>query len=126
MCGPKCLALVCKHYGIDADPKDLAHVARITRQGTSMLGLAGAAERQGLQAKGMLLDWPALQRAQKPSILWLSAGEAHFVVIEAIHADTAILVDPDRGRQELKRPQLEMIWQGQTLVLSRRAPAPQT
>jgi len=117
MCGPECLARVLKHYGIEAAPRELARLAGTTAEGTTMLGLARAAETKGLQAKGMLLGWQELRDLPKPSIIWTPAR--HYLVLEDVEGEYATLFDPNTGRLRLTRQGLEQIWQGHTLVLSR-------
>jgi len=117
MCGPECLARVCGHHGIKTTPKEIARLAGTTAEGTTMLGLAQAAETKGLQAKGMLLGWQELREIPKPSILWTPAR--HYLVLEAVEGEYATLFDPNTGRLRLGRQGLEQMWQGHTLVLSR-------
>jgi hypothetical protein len=87
MCGPECLARVCEHYGIEAAPQELARLAGTTAEGTTMLGLAQAAETKGLQAKGMLLGWQELRDLPKPSIIWTPAR--HYLVLEGVEGPGA-------------------------------------
>jgi ABC-type bacteriocin/lantibiotic exporter with double-glycine peptidase domain len=87
MCGPECLARVCEHYGIKTTPKEIARLAGTTAEGTTMLGLAQAAETKGLQAKGMLLGWQELRDLPKPSILWTPAR--HYLVLEDVEGRDA-------------------------------------
>ena len=87
MCGPECLARVLKHYGIEAAPREIARLAGTTAEGTTMLGLAQAAETKGLQAKGMLLGWQELREIPKPSILWTPAR--HYLVLEDVEGPGA-------------------------------------
>jgi ATP-binding cassette subfamily B protein len=46
-CGPACLRMVAKYYGLDTDLQTLRSWSSYTRDGVSLLGIARSAERLG-------------------------------------------------------------------------------
>ena len=121
LCGPECLRRVLAGYGISATAKEIARLAGTTPRGTTMLGLLRAAQKKGLQARGMLLGWEQLGSLPKPSLLWSAQGAGHYLVLEGVPGRRAQLYDPQQGPITLSREDLERIWKGHALVLSRSA-----
>src|SRR5690606_18424056 len=55
-CGPATLATVLKNLGVNATQEELATLAGTDETGTTMYGLAQAAQSKGLIAKGLKLS----------------------------------------------------------------------
>ena len=82
-CGPTCLRMVAKHYGRSVSLEKLQQLAETTRTGSSMQGLADAAEQLGFRTLGVKIDFNKLQEeAPLPCIVhW---RQNHFVVVYGI------------------------------------------
>ena len=79
-CGPTCIRMVAKHYGKAVNMELLRTNSQISKEGVSLLGIAEAAEKVGLNAKGVSLNYEELiKEAKLPAILhW---EQNHFVVL---------------------------------------------
>jgi len=84
--------------------------------GFSLLDLKNAAQRMGFQAKGLRYDVNELLAIDQPMIIPLEGEKySHFVVITAIHNDTAEILDPETGRKSLPLWRLKSEWKGYAL-----------
>lgn len=52
-CGPACLAIIAKQYGLDLSLAKIRSLAGTDRQGTSLFSLAKTAEKLGFKATGV-------------------------------------------------------------------------
>ncbi len=79
-CGPTCLRMVAKHYGVGVSLEFLRQKTEYGKQGASLLGLANAAESIGFHTVGARLSFEELMNhAELPAILhW---DQYHFVVL---------------------------------------------
>jgi ATP-binding cassette subfamily B protein len=59
-CGPACLRMVAKHYGVGASLEYLRTKTEYSKQGASLLGLANAAEALGFHTVGARLSFEEL------------------------------------------------------------------
>ena len=82
LCGPYALMVVAKTFGIDVDLGSVADLAGTTPQGTTMKGLADAAHKLGLRARGMRVSLRQLTDLKLPVIAYVNAD--HFFVIDQI------------------------------------------
>lgn len=82
-CGPACLRMVAKYYGKNFSLQNLREKIHISRQGTSLLGIADAAESIGLKSTGLKISFKQLSKeAPLPCIVhW---KQRHFVVVYKI------------------------------------------
>ena len=94
-CGPAALLSICEFYGIKTTEQAIATLAGTTPTGTSLHGLARAADSLGLKATGMELSLEELKGAKTPLIAHLNGG--HFVVVVSVHKGELTVIDPAKG-----------------------------
>ncbi len=94
-CGPAALLSICEFYGIKTTEQEIATLAGTTPTGTSLHGLAQAADSLGLKATGMELSLEELKGAKTPLIAHLNGG--HFVVVVSVHKGQLTIIDPAKG-----------------------------
>ena len=82
-CGPTCLRMIAKHYGLSYTLQSLREKSFITREGVSMLGVSDAAESIGFRTSGVRITVEQLKKeAVLPCILhW---NQNHFVILYKI------------------------------------------
>jgi len=96
-CGPACLRMITYYYGKSFTQDSLRVMTDFNRDGTSLLGLANAAESVGIKSIGVNLSFKELiQDAKLPCIVhW---RQNHFVVITPNSTKKRIEVaDPAHG-----------------------------
>lgn len=96
-CGPACLSMISKYYGIKLNLNDLKLKTQLGIEGVSLLGIAVAAERIGLKALSVKINFQKLiNEAPLPCIVhW---NQNHFVVVTPNSTAKRIEVaDPANG-----------------------------
>lgn len=97
-CGIACLAMVCRHYGADADIDDIEKLCPSNREGVSLLALSETAEVLGLENESAKLTPEQLALVPVPCILhW---NQNHFVVLRKVSKNGRYFYvsDPGKGR----------------------------
>ena len=114
-CGPAALATIARHYNLDFQPQDIAKLAGTTDAGTTLYGLAQAANQMGLEATGMELSLIELQSAPLPLVAHVNGN--HFVVVQSFEQDRLTLLDSAVGRREIDASAFQQIWKGYVLLI---------
>lgn len=107
-CGPTCLQMVAKHYGKEINILKLRELAKINREGVSLLGISEAAEKIGFKTLGARLSFEQLdQEAPLPCILhW---GQNHFITLPPQNYNSRnkknkiLIADPGVGLVKIDR-----------------------
>jgi ATP-binding cassette subfamily B protein len=82
-CGPTCLRMVAKHYGRLLSVQTLREKSKIAKDGTSLLGIADAAESVGFRTMGVQVELDKLtSEVALPCILYWQQN--HYVVLYAV------------------------------------------
>lgn len=115
-CGAACLTMIARHHGNDVDIREMRNVLSCSSRGTSLVDLMSAASRLNLVARPLRLDLKAMPRLRVPSILHWDMD--HFVVLERMRGDEALLVDPAIGRRWVSKDQLSRSFTGVALELT--------
>jgi hypothetical protein len=97
-CGPRALFLVCEKMKTPANLDSLRKVAGTTGDGTSLAGLAKAAQSVGFKADGVQMDKFALMNLNSPAISWTDGN--HYVAVLSVKGDTATVRDPNKSGEE--------------------------
>lgn len=101
-CGPRALNLVCERLGVHTSLPDLQRAAGTTRQGTSLEGLAKAAQKVGLKTEGLQVSRQALAHVDMPAIAWVN--ENHYIAVLSTQGEgeqgTAVVHDPNSGGEQ--------------------------
>lgn len=115
-CGPAALATVMQNYfGINITQDQLATLAGTDKNGTTMHGLAQAAQIEGLFAYGMSLPADQLESG---NIVHLTIGEGHYSVITNITNKTVYLADPSIGNINMTMNDFKATYSGDALVIT--------
>ena len=100
-CGPSCLAMITKHYGLQPNIEEIRHTCALGKEGVSLLGISKAAEEIGFKTVGGRLCFETLaSEAPLPCIVhW---NQNHFVVVYKIKKHrkgccTVYVADPGKG-----------------------------
>lgn len=82
-CGPSCLAMITKHYGLQPNIEKIRRTCALSKEGVSLLGISKAAEGIGFKTIGGRLSFETLAtEAPLPCIVhW---NQNHFVVVYKI------------------------------------------
>lgn len=119
-CGAAALATVARHHGLKLGLQTLRDLAGTDRVGTTLLGLARAAEKMGFTAQAVKGPYEALGTAPLPAIAHVvtPAGHGHFVVVYRVDQRTVTVADPARGVEKLPADQFAAQWTGYLLLLT--------
>ena len=127
MCGPYALCQVAERHGVVLKPEKVAELARTTKAGMTMKGLADAAAQLGMQPVGQKTNYRHLRRLPMPLIALVKTPDnstsAHFVVVDKIERNWIEIWDVNQGYLILSREKFESMWEGYILALS--PPQPQ-
>lgn len=95
-CGLACLAMVSRYYGKSISIRTLHEHGRITRIGTSMLGISDVAESLGFRTMGARISFKQLrEEAPLPCIVYWKP--LHFVIVFHITKKHVSVADPSVG-----------------------------
>ena len=118
-CGAACLAMVCRHFGRQVSAPFIRDLAATTVDGTSLAGIARAAEGVGLACRTIKASKSRLDELPLPAIVHWEG--VHWVVLWDVRADRVKVADPALGNRTLPRSELEDRWSGYAALL---APTP--
>ena len=93
-CGPRALLLLCPQLGVHTSLDTLRKRAGTTAAGTSLAGLAQAAQSVGLKARGVRLDRQALSQLGGPAVAWVDGN--HYVALLSIEGQRVTIHDPNQ------------------------------
>lgn len=107
-CGPTCLRMILKFYGLSAKLQTIREFCEINREGVSFLGLKNAAEKFGMSAAGSKLSLSQLADIELPCILhW---RQYHYVVLFKIKRGEYFIADPTNGLISLAENDFKKFW----------------
>ncbi|MBD2699534.1 peptidase domain-containing ABC transporter [Spirosoma sp. BT702] len=114
-CGPTCLAMIFKHYGVSEAKHLLTKLSDISQEGASLYTLMEVAENFDMKAEGYELDYDYLPKIQLPCVAHYE-GQHFVVVYEA--TDTYVRVaDPAFGKTRYSKDEFTNKWSGVVLEL---------
>ncbi len=118
-CGPAALLSVLQFWGGDESFPAVRELSSTDARGSTLLGLRGAAEALGLEARGAQGGFEELRREAMPCIAHLveEGGRAHFVAINRITRDRVWIGDPARGHRSCSRDEFETLWKTRCVLL---------
>jgi len=119
-CGPRALALVCQRLGVSTSVEQLGQLAGTTAKGTSMEGLAHAANTVGLKTEGVQVSREALSEVPMPALAWVN--DNHYIAVYHVQGDgdqaTADIEDPNQlHEQTIAKEQLLRLCSGYLLLV---------
>jgi ATP-binding cassette subfamily B protein len=115
-CGAACLAMICKHYGIDITLGKLRELANVTTMGATLDSLARTGESLGFTTRGVQCTFDALRGFELPMIVHWEGW--HYVVVYGVSDRQVWIADPAVGFKKLSLEDFERGWSGTCLVLT--------
>jgi len=99
-CGAACLASIAAYFGLKFPVARIRQFAYTDKNGTNVLGMIEAANKLGLEAKGVKGLFECLQNIPLPAIAHVIVNETlkHFVVIYKIRKNAVWVMDPSDGK----------------------------
>lgn len=100
-CGPSCLAMIAKHYGLQPNIEKIRRSCALNKEGVSLLGISKAAESIGFKTIGGRLTFNTLAK-EVPYPCIVHWNQNHFVVVYKVkkHSKGKYIVyvaDPAKG-----------------------------
>ena len=123
-CGAACLAMICKHYGIDMTLGKLREMANVTTQGATLDSLARTGESLGFTTRGVKCTFDTLRGFELPLIVHWEGY--HYVVVYGISNRQVWMADPALGFRKLSLEEFERGWSGTCLIFTPGEQAAQT
>ena len=115
-CGAACLAMLCRHYGINMTLGKLRELANVTAQGATLDSLARAGEALGFGARGVQCTFDALQGFELPFIVHWEGY--HYVIVYGVSPSQVWVADPAVGFKKMSVEEFERGWSGTCLVFT--------
>jgi ATP-binding cassette subfamily B protein len=109
-CGPTCLKIISKHYGITLNIQTLRQLSETTREGSNLLNISDAAEKIGFRSLGVKLNVTQLEEAPLPCVLHWNSN--HYVVLYKIKKGIFYISDPAIGLIEYTEQEFLKFWIG--------------
>ncbi|MFO0984990.1 MAG: peptidase domain-containing ABC transporter [Planctomycetota bacterium] len=113
-CGPAVLAAAARYFGVSAPLAHIRELAGTDLSGTTLYGLALAAEELGFRATGVRAHWENLiaRDIALPVIVPVltDAGYAHFVLLYRVTRKHAVVLDPGCGLATWSRAEFVRRW----------------
>lgn len=109
-CGPACLRMVAKHFGIDSSIQELREMTQIGKEGVNLLGISEAADKIGLVSRPVKINIQDLEKSvsELPAIIhW---KQEHFVVLYKINKGNFYLADPAIGLVKYTQEEFKKCW----------------
>lgn len=107
-CGPCCIDMVATHYGFNQSRQVLRSLCDQDRQGTSLGGLARAAQAIGFRTSSVRTTMSGIAQAKLPCIAYQPGG--HFVVIYACSSRRIYVADPAAGKLTYTHEEFATVW----------------
>ncbi|PFN51959.1 bacteriocin ABC transporter ATP-binding protein [Bacillus thuringiensis] len=120
-CGPACLTMISRYYGMNMPISKIREVAGTDLQGTNIKGLIEAGERLGFEVKGVkATNLEALFDIPLPAIahVVVNGGFLHYVVIHKIKKNKIYVADPDKDYIVYSLEEFGQMWTGVLVLMT--------
>ena len=119
-CGAACLATVADYFGLSLPLARIREYAATDTQGTTVFGIVTAAEKLGINAKGIRAGDNKLDEVPTPFIARIEKENVghHYVVVFGRKGKHVIIGDPESGVQKLKVQDFFDQWTNIAILLS--------
>jgi ATP-binding cassette subfamily B protein len=108
-CGPTCLRMIAKHYGVNHSIQALRQQSEIGKDGVNLLGIAQAAEQIGFRTLAVKAPLKKMA-ADAPLPCIVHWNQAHFVVVYRIKKNQIYVADPAKGLLKYTATEFESAW----------------
>lgn len=109
-CGIACLKMLLAAFGIAASLDDIRSVARYSAGGITVGSMIRTAKAFGLNGRAVRAELDDLAQLSLPVVIHWRFN--HFVILERMSGDRAIIVDPAKGRLNVSRGELSRSYTG--------------
>jgi len=119
-CGAACLSSVSAYFGLKFPIARIRQYAFTDKKGTNILGMIEAADKLGLEAKGVKGPFDCIKNIPLPTIAHLIVKEnlQHFVVIYKVMKDSILIMDPSDGKMHRKNTEdFKKEWTGVLILI---------
>ncbi|BAZ43778.1 cyclic nucleotide-regulated ABC bacteriocin/lantibiotic exporter [Chondrocystis sp. NIES-4102] len=114
-CGAACLIMIGQYWGRNFSLNRLRDLANVNRNGSTLRGLAYAAETIGFVTRPVKATLDRLGEQQLPAIAhW---DNNHYIVVYEINKKQVIVGDPAEGQKILTHREFQAKWTGYALLL---------
>lgn len=114
-CGAACLAMIASYHGYALSLAEARTLTRVSRDGSNAFAICEGARAIGIDADAVALSEPAeLSECPLPCIVHWRMN--HFVVLERLTREGAVLVDPVVGRRDVGAAELGEAFTGVALL----------
>ncbi|MCK4904869.1 DUF1573 domain-containing protein [bacterium] len=118
LCGPNSLLVVCQKLGVETNLDELKKLSDYDdKKGTTMAGLAKAAEAKGLYAVGMKLSLDDIAKLKIPIIAYLRNN--HCLVIDGFEGGNLRIIDPPKEPRLVSKKDFTDTYSGFSLLISK-------
>jgi len=114
-CGAACLVMIGRYWGKKFSVSRLRDIANVDRNGSSLKGLAGAAESLGFTSRPVKASLDKLAIANLPAIVHWQGK--HYIVVYQITKDRVVVCDPAIGQRSLSHAEFKQDWTSYALLL---------
>ena len=114
-CGAACLVMIGRYWGKKFSVSRLRDIANVDRNGSSLKGLAAAAESIGFTTRPVKASLNRLAKQSLPAIAHWEGK--HYIVIYQITKDRVIVCDPAIGQLSFSHAEFKKGWTNYTLLL---------
>ena len=99
-CGAACLASIAAYFGLKFPIARIRQYAFTDKKGTNILGMIEAANKLGMEAKGVKGPFESLKNIPLPAVAHVIVKETlkHFIVIYKVTKDYVLVMDPGEGK----------------------------
>lgn len=110
-CGPACMAMLLKYYGINVSLDTLSQECNLHIRGCSGTDLMRVGRSYGLDMKAFRMDAEELMNQDRPAIIWWSY--THWVVMCGFdNKGNVVIANPARGRFGIDQESFSKIYTG--------------
>ena len=114
-CGAACLLMVGQYWGKNFSLNRLRDLANVNRNGSTLRGLAFAAESVGFITRPIKATLDRLAEQKLPAIAhW---ENKHYIVVYEINKKNVIVADPGMGQRVLTHREFQAGWTGYAMLL---------
>jgi NHLM bacteriocin system ABC transporter peptidase/ATP-binding protein len=114
-CGAAALGILLAHFGRIVPLAELRVECGVSRDGSNALNVIRAAERYGLEARGLSMSLDDAVKSDPPFIAFWNFN--HFLVVEGFDRGRAHLNDPASGRRTVSFDEFDQAFTGVAIVL---------
>jgi ATP-binding cassette subfamily B protein len=115
-CGAACLAMICRHYGLNMTLGKLRELANVTTSGATLDSLARAGESLGFTTRGVQCTLESLRGFEMPFIAHWEGY--HYIIIYGVSKENVWVADPALGFRKMTVGEFERGWSGTCLLFT--------